>query len=141
MHLHELAVVDEAADHVEHVVGLAFVPGHHGAEPFGDVAVRARGHIGVARGRLPAVGRQIGEHRARVVDCIRLVGAQIVRDARFHVVHDAATEIVHADRLAGGGLDHVGPGDEHIRVLPGHDDQVGQRRAIHGAAGARSENQ
>ena len=56
-------------------------------------------------------------------------------------MHIAATEIVHADHFAGGRFDYVRTGDEHVGVLAGHDDQVGQRRAVHGSARARAENQ
>ena len=63
-----------------------------------------------------------------------------MRDAGDHVVHVAAAQIRHADRLAGGRLDDVRPGDEHVGVLTRHDDQVGQRRAVHGAARAWAED-
>ena len=53
----------------------------------------------------------------------------------------AATQILHADHLAGGRLDHIRTGDEHVGVLASHDDQIGQRRAVHGTTGARTENQ
>jgi len=33
-------------------------------------------------------------------------------------------------------LHHVGPGDEHVAGLPGHDDEVGQGGAVHRPAGA-----
>ena len=63
-----------------------------------------------------------------------------MRDAGDHVVHVAAAQIRHADCLASGRLDDVRPGDEHVGVLTRHDDQVGQRRAVHGAARARAED-
>jgi hypothetical protein len=43
---------------------------------------------------------------------------------------------VHRRRAAGDGLDDFGPGEEHVRVLARHDDEVHQRRRIGGAAGA-----
>ena len=39
-------------------------------------------------------------------------------------------------RLAGHRLDDLGTGDEHVGVVPGHDDEVHQRRRIGGAARA-----
>ena len=56
-------------------------------------------------------------------------------------MHFAAAKVGHGDGLAGRGLDHVRPGDEHVRVLTGHDDEVRQGRAVDGTAGAGAENQ
>ena len=141
VHLHEFAVVHDAADHVEHVVWLAIVVGHDGGESFGHVTVGAGCGVRVG-GRLQVgVGWQVGEHGSCVVDRVGFVFAQIVRHSGGGVVHIAATEIVHADHFAGGRFDHVRTGDEHVGVLAGHDDQVGQRRAVHGSARARAENQ
>ena len=52
-----------------------------------------------------------------------------------------AAEVGHGDGLTGRGLDHVRSGDEHVRVLAGHDDEVRQCRAIDGATGAGAEDQ
>ena len=41
------------------------------------------------------------------------------------------------DVLVGDGLDDVGAGDEHVARLLHHDDEVGDRRRIDRAAGAR----
>ena len=141
VHLHEFAVVDDAADHVEHVIRLAVVVRHDVGKAFRGLAVRASRRIGVHRRLGVAVRRQVGKHRARVVDRVGLVLAEVVRHAGFRAVHESAAEVVHADRLTGGRLDDVRAGDEHVGVLLGHDDQVGQRRAVHGAAGARTQNQ
>lgn len=141
MHLHEFTVVHDAADHVEHVIRLAVVVRHEGGEAFGHVTVGAGGRVRVDRRLLVGVGRQIGEYGTRVVDRIRLVLAEIVGHAGRGVVHVAAAQIVHADHFAGGRFDHVGTGDEHVGILAGHDDQVGQGRAVDGTAGAGAEDQ
>ena len=141
MHLHEFTVVHDAADHVEHVIRLAVVVRNDGGETLGHVTVGAGGRVRVDRRLLVGVGRQIGEHGTRVVDRIRLVLAEIVGHAGRGVVHVAAAQIVHADHFAGGRFDHVGTGDEHVGILAGHDDQVGQGRAVDGAAGAGAEDQ
>ena len=141
LHLHEFAVIDDATDHFEHVVGLPFVGGHDGGEPLGGFAFGAGGGVGVDRRLAFAVGRQVGEHGARVVDGIRFVLAEVVGHAGHPVMHFAAAEVGHGDGLAGRGLDHVRSGDEHVRVLAGHDDEVRQCRAIDGATGAGAEDQ
>ena len=141
MHLHEFTVVHDAADHVEHVIRLAVVVRHDGGKSLGHVTVGAGCGVRVG-GRLQVgVGRQIGEHGTRVVDRVGLVLAEIVGHAGRGVVHVAAAQIVHADHFAGGRFDHVGTGDEHVGILAGHDDQVGQGRAVDGTAGAGAEDQ
>ena len=141
MHLHEFAVVRNAADHVEHVIRLAVVVRNDGGETLGDVTVGAGGRVCVDRRLLVGIGRQIGEHGTRVIDRVRLILAEVVGHAGRGVVHIAAAQIVHADHFAGGRLDYIRTGDEHVRVLAGHDDQVGQGRAVDGTAGAGAEDQ
>ena len=51
---------------------------------------------------------------------------------------ERAAELLHADVLAGDGLDHVGAGDEHLAGLVDHDHEVGERGGVHGAAGGRA---
>ena len=141
MHLHEFSVVRNAADHVEHVVRLTVVVRHDGGETLGDVTVSAGGRVCVDRRLLVGIGRQVCKHGTRVIDRVRLVLAEVVGHAGSGVVHVAAAQIVHADHFAGGRFDHVGTGDEHVGILAGHDDQVGQGRAVDGTAGARAEDQ
>ena len=47
-----------------------------------------------------------------------------------------AGELVERGGLAGGGADDVRAADEHVRVLPRHDDEVGERGRVGGTAGA-----
>ena len=141
VHLHEFAVIDDATNHFEHVVGLTFVGGHDGGKSLGGLAFGAGDGVGVDRRLAFAVGRQVGEHGARIVDGVGFVLAEVVGHAGHPVVHFAAAEVGHGDGLAGRGLDHVRSGDEHVRVLTGHDDEVRQGRAVDGTAGAGAENQ
>src|SRR5207237_9998005 len=46
-------------------------------------------------------------------------------------------QLLEGDVLPGDGLHHVGPGDEHVRGLAHHVDEVGHGRAVHGAARTR----
>ena len=122
MHLHEFAIVHDATDHIEHVVGLPVVFRYDVGKPSGYVPVGPGRRIRVGRRCEIGVRRQVGEHRARIVDRIGLILAQIVGHAGGGVVHMAATQILHADHLAGGRLDHIRTGDEHVGVLASHDD-------------------
>ena len=55
-------------------------------------------------------------------------------------VRSRAAQLLRRDQLAGHLLDDLRPGDEHLRAL-GLDDEVGQRRAVGRAAGARPADQ
>ena len=59
-----------------------------------------------------------------------------VSDARSFVVRHSAAELVFRDFLVGDGLDHIWPGDEHVRSLVDHDDEISNRRRIDRAPGA-----
>ena len=45
-------------------------------------------------------------------------------------------ELVERGGLAGGGLDDVRAADEHVGVLPRHDDEIGERGRVGGTTGA-----
>ena len=52
-----------------------------------------------------------------------------------------AAEVFGIDVLVGHGLHHARPGDEHVAGAFDHDDEVGDRRRVDRAPGARTENQ
>ncbi len=60
-----------------------------------------------------------------------------MRDAGSFVVRSRAAQLVFGDFFMRHRLDHVRPGDEHVRGLVDHQNEVGDRRRIHGAARAR----
>ncbi len=51
-------------------------------------------------------------------------------------MHRGAAEFFGRDHLVGDGLHHVGPGDEHVRGVLHHEDEVGHGRRVDVAAGA-----
>lgn len=55
-------------------------------------------------------------------------------------MHVGAAEAVLGDLLAGHRAHHVGAGDEHLRGLADHEDEVGQGGAVGRAAGAGTEH-
>ena len=61
-----------------------------------------------------------------------------VRDAAPLVVRHRAAELLLRHLLVRDGADHVGPGHEHVARVLHHDGEVGDRRRIDGAAGARA---
>ena len=61
-----------------------------------------------------------------------------MRDAAGRVVRHRAAELVLRDLLVRHRLDHVGAGHEHVARALDHDVEVGDRRRIDRAAGARA---
>ncbi len=59
----------------------------------------------------------------------------------FRRVGGGAAELLLRDLLAGDRLDDVGAGDEHVRRALGHEDEIGDRRRVDGAAGARAHDE
>ncbi len=105
-------------------------------------SVRSRSVVSVIgvvvepRALVEVVLRQVGEQRLHVLERVVLVGAHVVGVARLGVVGARAAEVLHRDVLAGDGLDHVGPGDEHRGGLVDHHGEVGDGRGVDVATGA-----
>ncbi len=137
--LEELAVVHDQADHVAHVVGLVGVVGDDAVQ-LGLLPQRVVGGLHPRRGLEVVLGQE-REQVARVLQALVLVVAGEVRDARLGVVRHRPAQLLEADLLAGDRLDHVGAGDEHVGGLLDHEDEVGHRRRVDRAAGARAHDQ
>jgi hypothetical protein len=140
LHLEEVGAVDELLDHGRHVVRLGRRVRDDRVEPtvvIGDLEADA---AVVDRRVDEVVVRQEREQRPGVVEGVRLVARQIVRDAAGLVVGERSAELFEADILTGDGLDHVGAGNEHLAGLVDHDHEVGQRGGVDGPAGRRAQN-
>ena len=134
LHLEELAVVDEEMHHVAHVVRLVRVVRDDAVElRVLAVGVVARLH---PRRDLEVVLRQERHQVAHVLEAALLVVGGEVRDARLRVVRHRPAQLLELDLLARDRLDHVGAGDEHVRGLLHHEDEVRHGRGVHGAARA-----
>ena len=59
----------------------------------------------------------------------------------FELWRHRPAQRLEVDLLAGDRPDHVGAGDEHVRGLLDHEHEVGHRRRVDRAAGARSHDQ
>ena len=84
-------------------------------------------------------GRCASNRRA-AVQCLRLVVCREVRDAAARRVRRRAAEALGIDVLVGHGLHDVRARDEHVARALDHDREVGDRRRVHGSAGARAED-
>ena len=86
------------------------------------------------RGCCPARGQQLADQR----EALAVVVHGKVRDAAGLVVRHRAAELLLGDVLVRHRLDDVGAGHEHVARVLDHDDEVGDGRRVHGAAGARA---
>ena len=103
---------------------------------------RSRGSLGARERRLVGVVlRQERDEIARVLEARLLVRGGELRDARLRRVRRRAAELLERDLLAGHRLHDVGAGDEHVRRALDHEDEVGDRGRVDGAAGARSHHE
>ncbi len=87
------------------------------------------------------VGREVGQQEPRELDAVLLVGRLVVGDAGLGGVGVRAAELLDGDVLAGHGLDHVGPGDEHVAGALDHQREVGDRGGVDRAAGRRAHDE
>jgi hypothetical protein len=137
--LEELAVVDDVTHHVAHVVGLVRAVRDDVVE-LGIHPVRIVGRHD-ARRRLHVVLRQERQEVARVLEAVVLVVEGEMRDPGLRVVRHRTAELLELDLLAGDRPDHVGAGDEHVRGVLDHRDEVRHGGRVHGAARARAHDQ
>ncbi len=136
--LQVVPVVHQLLDDLGHVVGAVAV-GRDEVQERVAAPVRRVGGLGGGR-VLPVVLREEGEEVADLGEAGLLVVVGEVADAGGLGVHVRAAQAVLADLLAGDGAHDVRAGDEHLRGLADHEDEVGQRRAVGGAARAGAEH-
>ena len=137
--LEELAVVDDQLCDVAHVVRLVRVVRHDRVEL---CVLTVDGVAGLdPRWCFEVVLRQEADEVAGVLEQLLLGVGGEMRDAGLGVVGHGAAERLEVDFLTGDGLDDLGSGDEHVRGLLHHEDEVGDRGGVDGAAGARSHDQ
>ena len=81
---------------------------------------------------------RIREQLANQQQALAIVVDREVRHAAPLVVRHRTAELLLRDVLVRDGADDVGPGHEHVARVLHHDGEVGDRRRIDGAAGARA---
>ena len=83
------------------------------------------------------IRRQEIEQPAHLQQAFDVVVVGAVGDRGFRGVHRGAAQFLGGDDLVGHGLHHVRAGDEHVARVAHHEDEIGHRRRIDVAAGAR----
>ncbi len=129
-----MTVIDDAPDDVAHVVGLVGTFGNDRIEGSVDSCwiVTARDERRIFDVVRRHVGEQFADHRERA----RVVVGLEMADAGLLAMRVGAAQLLHRDFLVRGGPDHVGTGEEHVRGVADHHDEISNRRGIHRAARA-----
>ena len=139
LHLEEVALVDRLADQLVHVIGLVRVRRDQRVEAL-FLAV-----VGIARradGNAAAVVLgQIVEEIARREQRLDVILERDIGDRAFRRVRDRAAELFLRHHLVGHRLHDIGAGDEHVRAVLHHEDEVGHRGRVNRAPRARSHDQ
>jgi hypothetical protein len=136
VHFEKATFVDRATDELAHVVGLAGIFRHDLVE-LGDVAIHRIGG-GLQRRIFLVVLWQVRQQLAQRPNAGAIVRSREMRDAAHFRVRSRAPEVFLCHLLVRDRLDHVRTGDEHVGALLDHEDEVGDGRAVHRAAGAWS---
>ena len=137
VHLEELAVVDDRVHEVVHVVRLVRRLRHEACraprprDRRGSTCRRRGGSSTLLPGRYDSSSRISRRHSrsSGTAKCATpLVSLCVMR----------AAELLLRDLLVRDRLDHVRPGHEHVARALDHDVEVGDRRRVDRAAGARA---
>src|SRR5438874_2386154 len=139
LHLEELAAVDDHGDDLFDVIRLLGVVRDDGGQPRCRT-LRIIGRLD-SRRLVVAALRDVPEELAHLSEAFLLALRQEMADARLDVVHLGASQRVEGHRLAGGHLDHLGAGDEHVADAVDHECEVGDRRRVDSATRAGAEDE
>ena len=114
LELVELAAVDDARDHLAHVVGLADVGVDDAVDLLGRVARRDR-LADVERDPLGAI--EVADDAARDRERVVVVEREVIGDAGDARVHVGAAQLFRGDDLAGRRLHERRPAEEDRPLL------------------------
>ncbi len=138
--LEEVALVEHVFDHRVHVVrGVGRVRDEH-VQLGGDLRLDI-GHLGEAGRVGHVVRRQERQQCLGGFQAVELIRGLEVGDTAAGVVGVRAAQLLHADVLAGHGLDDVRAGDEHVAGFVDHQREVGDGGGVDGTAGTRTHDQ
>ena len=131
----EIALVHHLMDQFLDVIGLVGAFRHQRVE-------RIFPALGIVFGRpmrrlLAIVERQEIVEPADFLEAYHIVLIGPVGNRGLRRVHFGAAEFFRRHVLVGHGFRHVRPGDEHVRAVAHHEDEIGQRGRIDVAARAR----
>ena len=132
LELVELGAVDDARDHVAHVVGRARIGRHDAVQLVGRIAAARAACAAPDMTRFTRL--RLATMRARDAERMAVVGGVVVGHAGLPAVHVGAAEIFGAHLLAGRRLHQRRPAEEDGALIA-HDDALVRHRRHIGAAG------
>ena len=133
--LEEVGIVDDLLDQLFHVIGLVGIARDKSVERGLDPVGRVSG--GPQRRRPPVRGGQEIHEAAQFDERLDIVLESEIGNARALRMRQSAAQFLLCHGLMRDGLHHLRPGHEHVRGVLDHKDEIGHRRRIDGAAGAR----
>ena len=134
----KVAVVDDAPDYVQHVIGFVRIVRNdvveHVVQPVDRVSAVHRGSV------LHVVRRQEAEQLAQRGDALLFVFGDEMGYAALGRMDRRASELLLTHFLSGDGLDDFRSGHEHVARSLIHQNEVGQGGRVDRASRARTEN-
>ena len=137
--LEELVVVHHHLHQLLHVVGHVGVSGHDvvqgGVSALAGVVAHAGRHaVLVVQGKVVVEGAHSAEH-------LHVVVVSSVGNAGLLGVDGGTSQLLLGDVLSSHGLHHIGTGDEHVRGIAHHEDEIGDGGGVHSTSSAGSHDQ
>ena len=138
MYLHEISIIHDRVDDLMHVVRFIRICRHKVVE----FIIHAGDVIGALYERrlLHVILRDEAYQTTYFRDRLFFGCRYEMRHTGLRSVDLRTTELLYRHVFTGDSLDNFRSCDEHITVLLGHEDEVGQRRAVHCSTRARAED-
>ena len=136
LHLEEFSVVGDSCYHLIHIIGLVGVVG----DDFVEQVFLAVDGVGALHtwSLLHVVRRNVGKQRLDHRHCLLFGLGRERRHTTLRGVNAGSTEILGINILARYSLHNGRTGQEHIRCVLHHQDEVGEGRGVDGTTCART---
>ena len=138
VHLKERPLVDDHVDDILDVVGMVGVLRHDAVE---SLVFAIKGIVAFGEGgRLAIVLRHVLQELFEFGNGVGFVFAGEMRHPGFGGMGHGPAEFLGGHLLMSDGFDDIGTGDEHVRGPLGHENEIGDGRAVDGSPGAGTED-
>ena len=138
MYFEEFALVYDCFDYFQHIVRQIGIIRNQAVQFVFQTIDRVVAYH--HRRFFEVVGRQIRKQITDQRNTFFFVFYHKMRNARFGRVNFCTSQVFCTDIFAGNGFYHLRSGNEHVRTLIGHQDEIGQGRRVYGSTGTGAEN-
>ena len=138
LHLKKISVVNNMLEHILHVVGMIRFRRNQGIQ--GSVRPINRVVTSFARRLFQIVGRHKTQQLANHREALGIILGGKVRHAGSLVVRHGPAELVFRHLFMRHQPNHIRPGNEHVRRMFHHQNEIRNRGRIHRSPGARPHN-